>query len=75
VRSTSVNHLNTRAIERYDDHISNDTMTTPYTGTMSTTGAPVTIMVGSAMPPKSAAMLITLATTSKAQAPQSTHGE
>ena len=60
---------------RYDDHMSSNTITTPYTGTISATGAPVTIMVASAMPPRSAAMLITFATTSSVQAPQSTHGE
>jgi hypothetical protein len=60
---------------RYDDHINSETITTPKTGTMSATGAPVTIMVASAIPPRSAAMLITLAITRRAQAPQSTHRE
>ena len=60
---------------RYDDHINDRTITTPKIGTISATGAPVTIMVASAMPPRSAAMLMTFATTSRAHAPQSTHRE
>ena len=58
---------------RYDDHISSETMTTPKTGTIRATGAPVTILVASAIPPRSAAMLMTFATTRRAQALQSTH--
>src|SRR5439155_16215306 len=50
-RSTSVSHLNTRAIVRYDDHINSTIITAPKTGTISVTGAPLTIIVASAIPP------------------------
>src|SRR5438874_6699342 len=55
---TSVSHLNVRAMARYDDHINGTTMAVPYTGTEIAIGAPITIFVASAMPPRSAAMLI-----------------
>src|SRR5580765_7076313 len=74
-RRTSVSHLNTRAIARYDHHISSTTMAMPYAGTVSAVGAPVTRRVAAAMPPRSAAILMMLATTSSAHAPQSTTGE
>ena len=46
-------------------------MAVPYTGTDTAMGAPMTIFVASAIPPRSAAMLITFATISSAHATSS----
>jgi hypothetical protein len=48
---------------------------TPNAGTITGTGMPVTILAASAIPPKSAVMLITFATARSTHAPQSTHRE
>ena len=59
-----------RAICRYVEKKRNPRTTAPYATTSGLESTPVTIAVASAIPPRSAAMLNTLATTSSAQAPQ-----
>ena len=61
-----------RAICRYEEKKRSKTISTPYTGIKTRWLRPVTNSVASAMPPKSAPMLTTLATISSEQAPHNT---
>ena len=70
---TSVSHLKTRAMVRYDVHIIVPVNASAYTGSQTVTGTRVTSAVDAAMPPRSAAMLMVFATMSNAQADHNTH--